>query len=120
MTTMNSVIEYVDSVKPNAYSENEKYRWLHTLEGLISREVHDDHAPECNLPEDADAPLMVPSPYDELYSLYVMAMIDFHNREYDDYNNTILVFQERLEQYKAWYIRNRSASRSRNFRNVMG
>lgn len=118
--TMNQVIEYVDGVKPNAYGEDDKYRWINTLEGLIAREVHGDNAPSYNLPDDADVPLMVPSPYDELYSLYVMAMIDFHNREYNEYNNTILMFQERLEQYKVWYIRNGTASKRRNFRNVMG
>ena len=118
--TMNSVIEYVDSVKPNVYDDDVKFRWINTLEGLISREVHGDNAPDYNLPEDADVPLMVPSPYDDLYGLYVMAMIDFHNREYNDYNNTILMFQARLDQYKVWYIRNRPTSKARNFRNVMG
>ena len=84
MTTMNTVIEYVDRVKPNAYSNDDKYRWMNTLEGLVSREVHHDDAPEYNLPEDADTPLLVPAPYDEIYHLYVSAMIDFYNREYND------------------------------------
>jgi hypothetical protein len=120
MATMNSVIEYVDGVKPNAYDDEVKYRWINTLEGLISREVHDVRAPEYNLQTDADVPLMVSSPYDDLYHLYVSAMIDFYNREYNEYNNTILMFKERLEQYKVWYIRNSAPSKPRNFRNVMG
>ena len=119
MATMNSIIEYVDGVKPNAYDDEVKYRWINTLEGLISREVHGVSAPEYNLPDDVDVPLMVPSPYDDLYHLYVSAMIDFYNREYNDYNNTILMFNERLDQYKVWHIRN-TASQRRNFRNVMG
>lgn len=116
---MNTVIEYVDRVKPNAYSDDDKYRWINTLEGLISRDVLNEHAPEYNLPDDADVPLLADSPFDDIYHLYVSAMIDFYNREYNDYNNTLLMFQERLEQYKNWHIRSGSYIPC-NFRNVMG
>ena len=119
MATMKTVIEYVDRVKPNAYTDEDKYRWINIAEGLVSREVLNDDAPEYNLPEDADTPLMVASPYDDIYHLYVSAMIDFYNREYNEYNNTILMFKERLEQYKVWNIRNSSYT-PRNFRRVMG
>lgn len=119
MATMNTVVEYVDAVKPNAYSNDDKYRWINTLEGLVSREVLNDDAPEYNLPGDAEIPLLVESPYDDIYHLYVSAMIDFYNREYNDYNNTIIMFQERLDQYKNWYIRNSSYVPC-NFRRVMG
>ena len=118
--TMNEVIEYVDRVKPNAYSEDEKYRWIANLEGLISREVKGEEEPVYSLPEDADKPLQVCSPYDEIYALYVMAQIDFHNREYNNYNNTALMFGELLDKYKAWYIQNHNPSKAQNFRNVMG
>lgn len=118
--TMNQVIEYVDRVKPNAYTSDDKCRWINTLEGLVSREVLHDDAPAYNLPEDADTPLLVPAPYDEMYHLYVSAMIDFYNREYDNYNNTLLLFKERLDQYKNWHIRNAPARETGNFRNVMG
>ena len=120
MATMNTVIEYVDRVKPNAYSNDDKYRWMNTLEGLVSREIHHKEAPEYDLPEDADTPLLVPAPYDDIYHLYVSAMIDFYNREYSDYNNTILMFQERLDRYKVTYVRHNNTGKSCNFRNVMG
>jgi len=119
MATMNSVIEYVDRVKPNAYSDEDKCRWINTIEGLVSREVLNDDAPEYSLPEDADTPLLVASPYDDIYPLFVSAMIDFYNREYNDYNNTALMYQERLDQYKAWIIRT-STYTPGNFRRVMG
>lgn len=120
MATMNSVIEYVDGVKPNVYSDDVKYKWINTLEGLISREVMGEDAPEYALPDDADMPLLVSHPYDDVYSLYVAAMIDFHNREYNNYNNSVLMFTERLEAYKAWYIQRNMPKGARNFRNVMG
>lgn len=120
MATMNSVIEYVDNVKPNVYDDNVKYKWINALEGLISREVMNEEAPEYTLPDDADMPLLVGHPYDDIYGLYVSAMIDFNNREYNNYNQTVLMFTERLEQYKVWYIRHNAPGKARNFRNVMG
>ena len=65
-----------------------------------------------------DTELMVPSPFDDIYQLYVGAMIDFHNREYDQYNNTAAMFEERLGQYEAWYIRNNPSCNRVNFKNV--
>ena len=121
MTTMNKVIEYVDGVKPNAYSDDDKYRWIATLEGMVEREVHQaEHPVQYELPRDADKDLLVDAPYEDIYSLYVSAMIDFYNREYNDYNNTILMFQERLNQYKVWYIQRHPVCKPCNFRNVMG
>ncbi|MBE6961281.1 MAG: hypothetical protein E7445_02375 [Ruminococcaceae bacterium] len=119
--TMNSVIEYVDGVKPNVYTDEDKYRWLNQLEGMLSAEVfHDPEPLSYDIPADADRALRVGHPYDELYSLYVMAMIDFHNREYGNYNNTMLMFRQRLEQLKDHCIRIRSGTPAQRFRKVMG
>lgn len=117
--TANQVIAYVDGVKPNVYSDEDKYQWISTLERMAANEVRHVQV-KISLPDDADRELAVPAPYDDLYSLYVEAMIDFHNREYNNYNNTVLLFKERLEQYKAWYIQNNPRCGARNFRNVMG
>ena len=119
MTTMNNVIKDVDRLKPNVYTDDDKFRWINTLEGMISREVMQTNPPEY-FPGDADTPLLVDHPFDDLYGLYVMAMIDFHNREFDHYNNTVSVFQNKYDQYKAWYIRSHEPESANNFRNVMG
>lgn len=121
MASMNSVIEYVDGVKPNAYTDEDKYRWINQLEGMLSTEVFQDAQPLCcDIPGDADCPLRVGHPYEEIYSLYVMAMIDFHNREYGSYNNTMLMFRERLEQLKIHRVRTRREPAAQKFRKVMG
>lgn len=121
MATMKNVIEYIDGVKPNVYSENDKYQWIARVEGMVALDVYEDEgAPIYNLPDDADEELLVPAPFDDMYALYVAAMIDFHNKEYNNYNNSVLMFTERLEQYKAWYIRHHAVGKARNFRNVMG
>lgn len=120
MATMNTVIERVDGLKPNAYTDEDKYRWINQLEGIVSAQVMDVLSPEYNLPDDADIPLLVAYPYDDIYELYVSAMIDYHNREYNNYNNAALMFQERMDQFKAWYIQKHPQTKAGNFRNVMG
>lgn len=118
--TMNRVIEYVDRIRPNIYTDDDKYLWLDKLEGLIAREVRKEDFPGYDLPREADLELAVPAPYDDLYSLYAIAMIDLCNREYDHYNNSMTVFADRYEQYKAWYLQNNNPAKALNFRNVMG
>lgn len=120
MATMNTVIEQVDRLKPNAFTDEDKYKWINQLEGLVSVQVMEEEAPEYHLPEDADTPLLVGHPFDDIYELYVSAMIDYHNREYNNYNNAVLMFTERFDQFKAWYIRKNPSGKARNFRNVMG
>lgn len=118
--TMNRVIEYVDRVKLNTYSDEEKYQWMKTLEEMIAKEVMGLEDAKHWIPEDGDKPLLVPAPYDEIYGLYVMAMIDFYNQEYGNYNNMTALFRQRLEQFQAWYIRQNRPDGAKNFRNVMG
>lgn len=121
MATMNEVIERVDAVKPNVYPEESKWQWMATLDGVVSLEVLEQEDPVVyDLPADGDKELLIPAPFDDVYDLYVASMIDFYNKEYNHYNNTVLMFKERLDQYKAWYIRNNNPSKARNFRNVMG
>lgn len=121
MATMNSVIEYIDNIKPNVYSDDDKYRWMNSLDGMISIEVMEmDEAVEYKLPDDADMELLVKHPYDDIYALYVAAMIDFYNREYNNYNNSVLMFSERYEAFKKWYIRTWPHKAAQNFINVMG
>lgn len=120
MATMNEVIAKVDRLKPNAYGDEDKYDWISRLEGMISIQVMDTDAPEYSLPDDADMPLLVSHPFDDIYELYVSSMIDYHNREYNNYNNTALMFQERFDQFKDWYLRKNPHGKARNFYNVMG
>ena len=120
MATMNKVIEKMDRLKPNVFTDMDKCGWINTLEGLVAREVLDEDIPAYELPRDGDRELLIPHPFEDIYELWVGSMIDFYNREYDGYNNLALVFRDRYEQYKAWYIRRNQTGKALNFRNVMG
>ena len=106
MATPNKVIEYVDKVKPNVYDQEEKFQWLCDLDGMIRRTVMQEaDGVRYSYPEDMDTQLLVPQPWESIYSLYLEAQIDLQNKDYEDYNNAVLVFNERLDEYKRAYIR---------------
>lgn len=106
MATPNKVIEYVDKVKPNVYGQEEKFQWLCDLDGIIKRVVmHESDGVHYAFPEDLDTQLLVPHPWESIYAMYLEAQIDLQNKDYEDYNNAVLVFNERLDEYKRAYIR---------------
>lgn len=68
--------------------------------------------PPMSWPEDGDKPLFAPVEYGELYVFYVIAMVEFYTREYGSYNNTIILFNDRLSDFlRAWRRDHRPAPR---------
>lgn len=106
MATPNKIMEHVDNVKPNAYRPEEKFQWLCDLDGVVKRVVmQEKDGVSYSYPEDLDTQLLIPHPWEGIYALYLEAQIDLHNKDYEDYNNAILVFTEKLEEYRRAYIR---------------
>ena len=104
--TPNKCIEQVDSVKPNAYGEEDKFRWINDLEGMVQRLVWQaGAAAPLQYPDDGDTELLIPYPFEDAYILFMEAMIDYHNREWDNYNNSVSMFYTRFDEYKKAYIR---------------
>jgi hypothetical protein len=134
--TPNKAIEIVDRVKTNSYNEEDKLRWINELDGMVKRLVFqwDDtylksietqykngqiteeayteimnKAKPYSYPEDMDRELLIPSPFENVYPLYIEAQIDFHNREYAHYNNSASMFEALYSEYKKAYIREHPA-----------
>ena len=120
MPTINEVIERVDKIKPNTYDEQTKATWLYRVDGRISAEIMKQDPPqEYIYPEDADKELLVPHPYDNLYDFYLQAMIDYTNKEYGNYNNSMIMYNEVIESFSKKYIRDNMPKSASNFRNVI-
>lgn len=118
--TINKAIERLDAVKPSAYGDGEKAGWIAALDGMISLEVmHMEEAVTYDYPEDGDKPLLVAEPYDGIYELYLGAKVDFYNREYGSYNNSMTVFSSLFEDFKKQYIRTNMPPGAEGFRNVV-
>lgn len=104
--TPNKAIEIVDRLKLNSYSDEDKLRWINELEGMVQRLViQADEIRQLSYPEDMDRELLIPAPYDDCYTLFLEAKIDYYNREYANYNNSAMMFEAQFSEFKKDYIR---------------
>ena len=107
MSTLNEIIERVDKVKPNTYDDKTKADWLFRLDGRVCREVFQIEPPEpYEFPNDADRELLVGFPYDNMYDYYLQSMISYQDKEYSDYNNAVLMFDNVYSEHAKWWLRN--------------
>ena len=110
--TIIEAINKIDSLKPNAYTQTDKIRWLSLLDGRVKEEVIDTHEGAENATfngyndEELETELLIPYPYDEVYPLWLEAQIDYANNEYGRYNNSISMFNTTYTAYSRWYNRN--------------
>lgn len=110
--TILQAIQKIDTLKPNTYTQSEKVAWLNTIEGLIKRNVIDTHEDGEGIEftgYDQDTPvdteMIVYQPYDELYVLWLEAMINYTNGEFVKYNNTIIRVNDMQQAYANDYNR---------------
>ena len=108
MATLKGVIELVDDIKPNAFSDAVKTQWLNECEGVIQTEVMLLDVAACisySYERDKDAVLLVQPPHDKVYWTYLVAMIDFANGEYNRYQDTVQMYNAFFGEYMRWYAR---------------
>ena len=110
--TIADVIQMVDSLKPNSYSELEKIAWLSKLDATIKKEVIDTHEGGEEIAfagydenTSLDTELIVKAPYDDIYPPWVESRIDYFNGEYAKYNNSITVFNTAYDSFVKAYNR---------------
>ena len=120
---INEAINRLDSLKSNTYTQEDKVDWLSRLDNMVKRQIIDTHEGAesvsftgytSDTPLDTD--LLVPAPYDEMYLRWMEAQIDYHNGEYDKYNNAIIMFNTAFEAYQRHYNNtHKPVSRGRRF-----
>lgn len=104
--TVGEVITKVDRYKPNAFSEEEKTEWISRCEGMVQTQIFLFAKVEIitySWPESKDVSLLVDPPFDKLYASYLEAMIDYHNGEYDKYQNTMQMFNSDFSELMNWF-----------------
>lgn len=121
--TLMEAINHLDAVKPNGYKQNEKIRWLSTLDGKIKKEIIDTHEGGEKVifggytEADLTKKLIVPAPYDDIYIKWLEAKIDFANGEYQKYNNAALAFNEEYQRFSRAYHRENRPINTAEFTN---
>jgi hypothetical protein len=109
--TIKECIDIVDNLKPNQYSIEDKVEWLSFIDQTIINSVlktHEGYHGEYDdfagySPDNLSVPLIVPSPYDRLYTAYLKMKIDEENGETARYNNSATMFNSYMMEYKRWY-----------------
>lgn len=139
--TIIEVINQIDALKPNTYSQEDKIKWLSTLDGIVKREIIDTHegadkeqaiadymktnevsyeeAKEYieatrndimfqgyNEETPLDTVLLVPAPYDDIYVKWLEVQIDYANKEYGKYANSMVMYNNAYANFYSWYNRN--------------
>ena len=106
MATINSVIESVRVLRNNPFDDSQLAKWVWELEQKVVTEVQDDDSPGVLPPEsDWDGDLSIVDQYESLYEIYLISKIDFALQEYEAYNNDVITFNAKYDQYRAWYAR---------------
>lgn len=109
--TIKECIDNVDNIKPNQYGTKEKVQWLSFLDEIIINDVLKTHEGYdgrydtfTGYTEDKlSVTLIVPSPYDRLYTAYIKMKIDGENGETTRYNNSATEYNSYLMEYKKYY-----------------
>lgn len=104
--TILDCIQYVDSIEPNAYNNEQKARWIRECEGKVYTQVFLQQTfdfPDLTPWAMMGMELAVPAPYNKLYPRYLQAMIHYANGEYDRYANSLQLFNEAWHELCVWF-----------------
>lgn len=102
-------IKQADSLRDNTLPAEQKAAWLNKLDGEIAEMMGVD-APENAWPEDSE--LLMPREHDEVYVLYLVAMIDYYNQESTLYQNDMVVYNTAMSNARAWWRRHNCPERN--------
>lgn len=106
--TIESCLRFVDTAMPNALPEAVKRRFLGEAEGKVRVELlgeAPDAIPVIDETTPPDTELAAPAPYDQLYWLYIAAMMDYTLGDVARYENTASLFNAVYGSYGKWLKR---------------
>lgn len=108
MTTFQEIIMRVDGLVPNAYTDDQKLRWLAELDRKIASEIFQWDVAEIRaLPRDyPDAMMLEPlvtEPYGEMYDQWLTAKIHAADQEVGRYENAAAFFRETYGDFRLWF-----------------
>ena len=109
--TIKDCIDIVDKQKPNQYTIKEKVMWLSFIDEIIINEVLKTHegydgrydAFEGYTDDKLSVGLIVPSPYDRLYTAFLKMKIDGENGEAARYNSSSALYNSYMTEYRKHY-----------------
>ena len=112
--TIAEIIDMVDDLKPNKFTDEQKISWLSDCDSVIFKDVISTHERQDGDPEtfsgyaadvDVSTKLLVDAPHDQLYRYYLEMQIDLYNKEISNYNNTANIYNRAYADFASWYNR---------------
>lgn len=108
MITFREIIARVDDLVPNAYTQEQKLRWLTMLDSKLAANVFcldiaEIRAMPFRHPEGMDAEPLVDEPHAELYDYWLTAQIHLADQEYTRYQNIMELFNACYSDFKLWF-----------------
>lgn len=104
--TLKAVIDQVNAIKPNAFSEEQKTEWINEVEKKIQAEIFLFGPAQTIVytwPQDQNTELLADPLHDGVYPAYLTARIDFANGEYNRYANTLQMFNTQYIEFMRWF-----------------
>lgn len=106
-----TAIDRVYAVRPDSFTPDEKVEWLNHLDGQIYQEVILTHENPQNISfskydaSDLEKELLIPFPYDKIYTSYLKMMIEEAYGETEAYNNALYLYNENKKDFLSYWNR---------------
>lgn len=118
--TIIDAINQVDGIKFNTYSQEDKVRWLYTLDARVAAytEGYEQQEPitEPYTADDLDRELLLAGQWEEMYLRWLECMIDYNNGEMEAYNRSVTLYDMLWQEWRSWYARNHMPVSNGSFR----
>jgi hypothetical protein len=104
---ISDMLELVDAVKSNEYSDDLKIRWLNEVEGRVLCEIRKVKPEDIKEMTGSDDVLSVPNPYSRLYLFYLASMIDFSRGDAAAFSRSNEAFEAAFTEYAKFVLRSK-------------
>lgn len=110
--TINQALETIEKTHPSEHDRDTMIGWLSDLDKRAYDVMlrHEMDAPVdfdgYNGNTDGDTELLIVSPYDEIYPVYLDMKVSLADRDYPFYNNAAVIFQGMWGDYSSYINRN--------------
>ena len=106
--TISELLEFVDEMRPNPFSESAKTRWVNELETEIQTKillVAPSGIVTYKWPDDRDTELLIEGPNAEIYENWLYWKIDVALQEADKANNDLQLYNSAWDELMLWTAR---------------
>ncbi len=99
-----NIIQSADKIRPNLISTSNKLEWLFAIEKKVADHMSRYGEINVNTTEiEPDTPLLLPKEHKDIYTYYIVCMVDLANQDIAMYNNSCAYFNEMFTSWqKKW------------------